>query len=54
MFGRLGYHNKTDAQPDKTGETIPLNPGGVGEELLENQNANEKHHLEGKLKELGL
>ena len=23
-------HDKTDTQPDQTGETIPLNPGGVG------------------------
>ena len=22
-------HDKRDAQPDETGETIPLNPGGV-------------------------
>ena len=26
----FGNHNKTDAQPDKTGETIPLIPGGGG------------------------
>ena len=28
----LGDHDKTDAQPDETGETIPLIPGGVIEE----------------------
>ena len=22
-------HDKTDAQPDETGETVPLSPGGV-------------------------
>ena len=40
----FGDHDKTDAQPDETGETIPLNPGGAGEELLGNQC--EKCHLE--------
>ena len=25
----FGYHDKTDAQPDETGKTISLNPGGV-------------------------
>ena len=25
----FGNHDKTVVQPDKTGETIPLNPGGV-------------------------
>ena len=25
----FGDHDKTDAQPDETGEAIPLKPGGV-------------------------
>ena len=25
----FGDHDQMDAQPDETGETIPLNPGGV-------------------------
>ena len=26
----FGDHDKMDAQPDETGETIPVIPGGVG------------------------
>ena len=26
----FGDHDKMDAQPDETGTTIPLNPGGAG------------------------
>ena len=40
-------HDKMDTQPDETGGTIILNPGGVGgggEELLGNQS--KKRHLE--------
>ena len=29
-MGLFNNHNKMDTQPDKTGETISLNPGGVG------------------------
>ena len=38
-------HDKTDAQPDETGETIPLILGVVGGESLGNQNVDKKHCL---------
>ena len=43
-------YDKPDVQPDEPmSETIPLTPGGVGEDLLASQN--EKHHLKEQLLE---
>ena len=48
----FGDHDKTDAQPDETGETTHLIPGGVGEELLGKRNTSKEHCLEENLKQL--
>ena len=48
----FGDHNKTDAQPDESGETIPLIPGGVRGGATWESECKRETLFGGKLKEL--